>query len=622
MRAVASSSLLVLLALLLPLVPDARPARAADAPAAGAPSVVAWKTDRVVVFKDGYAMWTKSGTAVADPDGFVHSDEVPDEAVLGCVWAEADGRRVLGLHAGVVETTEARERREPCLDVRELLRVNVGRAVVLESARDGGADVAGTVVGVLEAPAPAEPSTARTTPTGARAPAPAYGVSAPPPAPTATVTRPSLVGGTLVALDVAGARVVLPVAEVRSVRGAGLETTILRQETVTTRRKRLSIDLGREAAGSTCALRLHYFAAGLRWIPTYRVGGDLEGEADVTLQGEVVNDAEDVVGAALDLVVGVPTFRFKDVASPLTLEQLVRAAVAADPRRGRRSDVVFQGQMLGSNAFRNEGDPSAAATTRGGAISAAPELATEGLQDLFLYGLPRVTVRRGDRASLTLWDAKAPVRHVWTADVVVVRNHRAGDAVYRSAREETELAGSRDASSALGPSRRPVVWHELELANRTRVPWTTGAALVARGGLPVGQDLLGYTSPGATTRLPMTVAVDVQGRWSEVEVSREQRIVYGGRDLVVVAKRGTFTVVNRRAERTPVRVALSLGGRVEAASDGGTITVNDGTVTDWVEWPWSWWGYVANHSDVVWALDLAPGETKAVTVEFTFPLPL
>src|SRR5579871_3394900 len=44
-------------------------------------------TDRVVVFKDGYYLALKSGTAVTNKDGELTLLDVPDGAVLGSVWA-------------------------------------------------------------------------------------------------------------------------------------------------------------------------------------------------------------------------------------------------------------------------------------------------------------------------------------------------------------------------------------------------------------------------------------------------------------------------------------------------------------------------------------------------------
>ena len=145
---------------------------------------------------------------------------------------------------------------------------------------------------------------------------------------------------------------------------------------------------------------------------------------------------------------------------------------------------------------------------------------------------------------------------------------------------------------------------------------------MTRGPLPVSQNLLGYTSPGVTTRLPLTVAVDVTSKWEERETGREPRAYEAyGTSLTKVLKAGTLTVTNRRREPAAMRLSLSMGGRVETASDGGKIVLNEGRRDDWQEWPWWWWGTVANHADVTWSLTLAPGETKALSVTFSFPTP-
>ncbi|MFO0932582.1 MAG: hypothetical protein U1E39_07720 [Planctomycetota bacterium] len=600
---------MVLLALTAVLVPCARVGRAEEPVPEGARLALA--TERVVVFKDGYALFVKAGTATADARGRVFTEQVPAGAVLGCFWATAAEHRVLALHAGWVETEVARERKESCLSVLDLLRANVGREVTLGSTREGDPGVSGRVVGLLEAPAAEAP----------RAP------DAPSPYPAGTTVRPAapLVGGSHVVIDAMGRRLVLPVAEVRTVSGAELVTELVRKERVVTRTKRLTVDLGAAAAGRAVTVHLLYFTDGVRWIPTYRVEGTLEKEAELSLTGEVVNDAEDVTDAAIDLVVGVPSFRFKETVSPLTLEAAISGAAAAQVRTygGRRSDAFAAQRLMTqamSNSFRNDADDGGGAGATDGAMEVAPELRTDTLQDLFLYSLPKVTLRRGDRAALSLWQSTVPVAHVFTADVEVVRHPREGQASTRSRREHD--LGVDATPAGVGASGRTSVWHELELTNTAKVPWTTGAALVTRGPLPVSQNLLGYTSPGVTTRLPLTVAVDVTSKWEERETGREPNAyqLYGN-SLTKTLKAGTLTVTNRRREPAEMRLSLSMGGRVETASDGGKVILNEGRRDDWQEWPWWWWGTVANHSDVSWSLTLAPGETKTLSVTFSFPTP-
>src|SRR5688500_14759149 len=87
-------------------------ARAQTAPAttqaadAVAPHELTWKTDRLVIFKDGHGLVIKSGRGVADESGRAVSFDVPDAAVLGCFWAVGDGGNILGMRAEWVEERE------------------------------------------------------------------------------------------------------------------------------------------------------------------------------------------------------------------------------------------------------------------------------------------------------------------------------------------------------------------------------------------------------------------------------------------------------------------------------------------------------------------------------------
>jgi hypothetical protein len=568
----------------------ASPVRAEDAPApAREPGGLTLKTERVVVFKDGYGLFVKSGTGTADAEGRLSTAEVPAHAVLGCVWATSAERKVLGMRAGWVEKKSTRRRTTPCLTTLELLRANVGRPASLGLTREGAANVGGTILEVLESPPPADP--------------------APPARPTGpagtTVREAPRLGGQIVVIQMERERIALPVAEVRTVTGVDLKTTIDREEEVVERSKRLAIDLGRDAAGKPATVRLLYFGEGIRWIPTYRVGGGLATDADLALQGEVLNEAEDLTGVALDLVVGVPSFRFKDVASPLTLEATLQATL-----RQAAPQLAQQMENRLSNVFDNYQAGATALEPGAGGLDAAPELAAEAHQDLFVYGVGQASLVKGDRATFPLWQSTAALRHLYTMDVRVVRNPRSGEHAYRSAKS----AVIRDIAAVSRESSSPV-WHELELANASTVPWTTGAALLLKGDVPLGQNVLTYTSPGAKSLLPMTVAVDLRGTWTEQELDRKGNVLaWSGVQYSQVLKKGNVTLTSRRKEPSLVRVTVGLGGRVESASDNGAIVLNDVSSGDWADSAHA----VNNHSDVTWELTLAPGETKSLEVRFSF----
>ena len=105
------------------------------------------------------------------------------------------------------------------------------------------------------------------------------------------------------------------------------------------------------------------------------------------------------------------------------------------------------------------------------------------------------------------------------------------------------------------------------MTNRSKVPWTTGSALTLKGLLPLGQDILGYTPVGARSLVPLTQAVDVRAGFKEEETKREPKALRVGRvDYTRVTKHATFTIQNFRSQKTLMRIRLSLGGRVTAAS--------------------------------------------------------
>src|SRR5205814_10061866 len=93
-------------------------------------------------------------------------------------------------------------------------------------------------------------------------------------------------GGNHVLISQNDRKLVLPVQSIVSITGGGdVSTDVTREQEVFTRSKRLHFNFGPKHANQKVALRLFYFTPGLRWIPTYRVAGDLVDKANLSLQG-------------------------------------------------------------------------------------------------------------------------------------------------------------------------------------------------------------------------------------------------------------------------------------------------------------------------------------------------
>ena len=214
------------------------------------------------------------------------------------------------------------------------------------------------------------------------------------------------------------------------------------------------------------------------------------------------------------------------------------------------------------------------------------------------------SLKKDGRATAALWQSNAPVRNVYTYELKGYRNRTSGGVMY--------------ADRGASPSRLTynTIWHQLELTNNSKVPWTTGAALTMQGPLPLGQDILAYTSIGGKTLLPLTIAVDVRGATEEEEVSRQPNAAnFESYSYALVKKKGTISVTNSRKENSDMCVSLAIGGKVESATDAGKVKLNDFRNDDWDDA-----GYmrVNNHSDVTWEFTLKPGETKMVSYTVSF----
>ena len=106
-------------------------------------------TERAVIFKDGHGLVVKTATGVADADGQVVTDEVPEAAILGTFWAFSEGHELRAMTAGWHEETRTESVENACTTPLDLLRANPNHTVTLELEK---AEVTGRIIEVLEAP--------------------------------------------------------------------------------------------------------------------------------------------------------------------------------------------------------------------------------------------------------------------------------------------------------------------------------------------------------------------------------------------------------------------------------------------------------------------------------------
>lgn len=583
------------------------------------------KTDRVIVFKDGYSLIIKRGTATIGENGEAYTDEVPDAAVLGSFWAIPDSGRLLSMTAGW-ETAKERESKDvPCIQPIEILLSNQGKRAKVElhdktlytgeihqvlieksetpvaDATIAGLDFKALTSGELPGPLNLLSPKKRREPTEART--------------LSTVTGANFV------LRTDEGDVLLPVAQVRSIVVKDMKTTISKTLTSSHRTKRLSFkfaddkpadekaDAEKKGAKKEQAITLMYFRPGIRWIPTYRVQlSEVKDEktANVSLQAELLNEAEDLIDVPVDIVVGVPNFRFRETPSPLSLETTLRNALAeAAPLLMGNTSNLLSNAMYSQRAgeFRRN-QAQANDVAEGGQVSLPGELTAAGKQDLFVYKLPKITLGQGDRCAVPIFTTDVPYRDIYTWDVQVAKHDI--DAAPSGAGIKSPLTLSKNE-----------VWHQIMLTNNTNLPWTTGAAMIMQGQQPVAQELLTYTPPKDEVRVPVTVSVDTRGSISEKEVGRELTALHwDGAAYALIEKEMKPDLCNNKKVEIEAEIKVRIGGKVIDASDNGDVILSPFNSADWV----AYHGHPAvnNSSLVTWKVKLKPGDAFTPTIKYRY----
>ncbi len=133
----------------------------------------------------------------------------------------------------------------------------------------------------------------------------------------------------------------------------------------------------------------------------------------------------------------------------------------------------------------------------------------------------------------------------------------------------------------------------------------------------MAQELLTYTPPRASTRVPVTVAVDVRGSFAAEEIDREMgALTWGGRQYAKIRQRAELQVTNYKNQPIELEVTVRFGGRADEVSDAGKVTLGPFRADDWNQYRGS--TAVNNSSIVRWTLELEAGETLAPTVSYHY----
>ena len=549
------------------------------------------KTERVVVFKDGYCLVVKEGTAKTDDDGFAYTYKVPDAAVLGSFWAIPQDGEIQSMVAGWENKKKEEVEQINCADLPTIIKANIGRECrfsIEETKLEG--KILKLLQNEIEPP---------TTPELLLSSGNVFAIDA--------------VTATHFILQSDRGDTVIKISDVENLTIKEMVSTTDKTTVEVDRKKKLSIKFAEK--NSDVKIKLMYFRPDVRWIPTYRIeltdqpfeSGEADVELDpmptqsltakVSMQGEILNEAEDFIDVPFHVVVGVPNFRFRGTPSPLVLEANMRNALmdsapALMANSNRFSNAVFSQQ---------EAAIDATGESAGDVMAVPEELNGKATQDLFVYELDAMSLKKGERASVPILETSVGYRDVYTWEILV-KHAETFEAIKGGSRSPLQLSENK-------------VWRQIELLNGSEVPWTTGAAMLMEGFQPLAQELLTYTSPGGTCRIPVTVAVDMRGDADDQEVDRELNALSWRRDSYARVKgKISASLRNRKSVKVPVEVSVRFGGKATKATNDGEILLSPYRAEDWDGRS----DEINNSSVVRWKAEIEPGKQFEAAIDYEF----
>jgi hypothetical protein len=338
-----------------------------------------------------------------------------------------------------------------------------------------------------------------------------------------------------------------------------------------------------EKQPGSAALGMAYLRHGITWIPEYTLKVLDDDMAELTLRGSLVNEAEDLIHSDVHLVVGVPHFVHTEYLAPMAVGQVIRTIGVAMGAPNVPPQVMSQ-MMNRAAIVRNDyqaaqGDqPNVVEQPvdgRGGDLGKAlgnlPQMEGAAATDYTVYTKKDLTLRRGEKAILTLFVKKIHYSHIYRWSPPAQMDH------------------------------------SLVLSNQTDTAWTTGPCLALSEDRPLSEDLLKYTPKGSRGELPVTAAINIAHDKTEREVERKLKAHSPSHEVYfdLVTLEGKLKLYNFEKRTVDVIITNPIPGKPLTADQGGELSV-DSTKLRLLE----------REGTVRWHVKLEPGEEKSLTYQY------
>ena len=570
---------------------------AAVAAAQSAPAVAAlakMQVKEVTVFKDGHAFVLHEGAMPTDGSGNVLLDYLPTP-VLGTFWPYSSDRNikltsvVASQHRVMVERTS--------LNLAQLLDGNPGAEVWItekpSSSMKDGATYPATIVGIPQRSSQEMESTSPPN-TGEMLPQ----------------------KGDVIMLRTAEGIKVVSLDRIQDVTFKGQMKSGQANEEFRNLLT-LKLDWGARRAEKNADVGLVYLQRGIRWIQSYKVTIDGNGNAQVKLQAALINEMTDLNDVTANLVIGVPTFAFKDNVDPISLQQTAQQLSGyfqQGDRSAIASNMIASQVALSTNDYRSENEEPQP-------VDLGPEVTdSTRSEDLFVFTVKHVTLKKGQRMVLPVAEYTLKYKDVFALDIPFAPPPEVQANV--NTQQQAEMARLLSA---------PKVMHKIRLLNQSSYPLTTAPALIFRDDRVLAQGMMTYAAIGGNTDLDITKSVDIHVKKSDNETKRTPNAVqWHGYDYGRVDLKGTISLTNYKKQPVEIEVTRHVLGNASSADHDGVITKINVFENDrytpsgqypvwwgWYSWP-DWWSQVNGVGLITWKVSLEPDKGVDLGYEWNY----
>jgi hypothetical protein len=547
----------------------------------------------VSIFKDGHVFVLHEGNLPTDNDGNVLIDYLPSP-ILGTFWAySADTNAKL---TGVVTGRKKISIERTTLSLDGLLAANIGAEVVITEKPVGINNPINSYSAViLGIPTRSSEELATTSP----------------PNSLEQLSQKS----DLVLLKTNNGTKVLPISQIQDITFKNSFNNKLPEEEFRNQMT-LKLDWGKQKSASSAEVGLVYVQKGITWIPSYKINLDGNGNATIKLQATLVNELIDLNDVTTNLVVGVPTFAFKDNIDPIALQQAV-SQVAFNSNFARNNSVSvsnFDNNLINSQRAINSQVISPRTEEAETDISSYNPTSQQ-TEDLYIFKLKNITLKKGERSVFTIAEHTFKYKDVYTLDIPfappteILRNI--------NSQQQLEIAKAM---------REAKVIHKIRITNNSNQPFTTAPALITSNDRVLAEGMLTYTATGATTDLEITKAINILTKKTDTEIKRTPNAIrWHSDDYTKVDLSSTLKLTNLYNQPVYLEVNRYILGAIDTKSENTELTninvLEDNSFfgfgsNDSYYYNWSNWFNLNGIGKLTWKTTLEPG--KSVTFDYSW----